>query len=49
MGFVVLLDPRGEVGAAIATSICVFALYGAILYRVTANYLRARKKLSGPG
>ncbi len=44
IGIVVLFEPTPEPRAAIASSLCAFALSGAVLYRVTANFIRARKR-----
>ncbi len=44
MGFAVLALRGGSLGGKIAFAVFAFALYGAILYRVTANFIRARRK-----
>ena len=44
MGVALLAEPKGESGGSAVAALILFALYGAILYRVTANYLRARKQ-----
>ena len=44
IGIVLLFEPTPEPRTAIASALCAFALSGAVLYRVTANFIRARKK-----
>jgi hypothetical protein len=43
IGVALLFEPRVVPGAAIASALCAFALYGAVLYRVTVNFVRARR------